>query len=174
MTRFFALISYDGPNRNEFYSDQQLTSHLLSIGWGNENPHEFDTIEELAQMIRRHTNPNETMHNANNGAISLKLFSGLQIGDIVFVRGAAQIVDVVRVIGDAFYNPDPASAHYPGYQTFIPFEQLRPGNQIFYPVSQMPVELHDEFIFVEGRSRVFKEIETQTAIMLLLNIISNL
>jgi len=171
MTKFYSLIAYDGHNRNDFYLERQLSTHRLSIGWGNENPFDFDSIEDLTKMIRRNTDPQETMHNATNGGESLHLFKALVVGDIVLVRGEAQIVDVVRITGIPFYEANLQLLHYPGYQTYAPFEQLRPGNQIIYPVNQMSSGLHDEFIFEEGRSRVFKEVEMQNAITLLLTII---
>lgn len=174
MTRFFALISYDGPNRNEFYFENQLDTHLLSIGWGIENPFDFESVEELTQMISRYAEENETLHNANNGGESMHLFKSLAEGDIVFVRGDAQIVDVVRITGDVFYDPNPERPHYRRYNTFAPFQQLRPGEQIFYPLREMPRQVHDTIIFEDARYRVFKELEKDIAIELLLNIITRI
>ncbi|MBL0280356.1 MAG: hypothetical protein IPQ11_08430 [Bacteroidetes bacterium] len=115
-----------------------------------------------------HNRPDDTEHNARNGARSLELFKRLKPGDIIFVRGDGQLVDIVQVV--QFPEFDTTLDHRQGYYMSVRFEQLRPGSQIFYPVSQMPPDLRQEFVFDEGRSRVFKEIPLAIASQILENV----
>ena len=152
---YFTLISGDEyQHRDAFYQDFQLRDRRLSIGWGYDDPFNYDGEEELFQLIwNEHNRPDDTEHNARNGARSLELFKRLKPGDIIFVRGDGQLVDIVQVV------------QFPEFDT-----TLRPGSQIFYPVSQMPPDLRQEFVFDEGRSRVFKEIPLAIASQILENV----
>ena len=167
---YYTLISGDEyEHRDAFYQDFQLRDRRLSIGWGYDDPYNYDGEEELFQLIwDENSRPVDTEHNARNGARSLELFKKLKPGDIIFVRGDAQIVDIVRVV--QFPEYDTTLEHRLGYYMSVRFEQLSPGNQIFYPVSQMSTDLRQEFVFDEGRSRVFKEIPFATASQILENV----
>ncbi|MBK9557184.1 MAG: hypothetical protein IPO47_15415 [Bacteroidetes bacterium] len=167
---YFTLISGDEyQHRDAFYQDFQLRDRRLSIGWGYDDPFNYDGEEELFQLIwNEHNRPDDTEHNARNGARSLELFKRLKPGDIIFVRGDGQLVDIVQVV--QFPEFDTTLDHRQGYYMSVRFEQLRPGSQIFYPVSQMPPDLRQEFVFDEGRSRVFKEIPLAIASQILENV----
>lgn len=172
---YYALIAVDDNlDKDLFYQDPQLRDNKLSIGWGISDPFDYFNENELFEKIFADNEiPDDTEHNARNGARSLSLFKKLKPGDIIFVRGEASIIDVVEVIGVAEFNRH--LNHHPDgtYNTFIRFRQLTPGHQIILPVSELPEAIRKEFIFTKGRSRAFKEIESQLTISLLLTIIGN-
>jgi hypothetical protein len=172
---YYALIAVDDNlDKDLFYQDPQLRDNKLSIGWGISDPFDYFNENELFEKIFADNEiPDDTEHNARNGARSLNLFKKLKPGDIIFVRGEASIIDVVEVIGVAEFNRH--LNHHPDgtYNTFVRFRQLTPGHQIILPVSELPEPIRKEFIFINGRSRAFKEIEPQLTISLLLSIIGN-
>lgn len=174
MISFYTIISFDHPNeRDAFYETYQLPDRRLSIGWGFDDPRRYETEDALFQMITNGFDVvPDTNHNARNGSRSLHLFKQVLPGDIVFVRGDAQIIDVVRIMGVAEYNPE--LMHHEWYYTYLPFEPLRPGNQIYFPVSEMEEALRKEFVFEKGRPRVFKKLDNDVGVMLLSNIISRM
>jgi hypothetical protein len=173
MRHLYSLFScnvVDG--KREFYYTYQLPQRILSIGWGFSDPFQCHDENSLREMIAQgYDNPPETDHNLNSGVKSLTLFKRLQVDDIVFVRGDAEILDVVVIAGNPYYHPEPLHQR-PDFHTFVPFRRLHSGISLELPVAELTEDVHHEFIFNDGgRYRVMKEISSNVASDILIKVL---
>lgn len=162
--KYYSLICVDDSqgNKDTFYIERQLSRGRVDIGWGFHDPRDIHDFESMLNMIR--SNPDyvtrfPTKHNSNNGARSLLLFIGLKKGDIIFVRGNAKIVDVVKVKNTVGFDIFPED--FEDYHTYVNVQPLGRNVQLIMPVCDIPREhnLYHSLVFGEGRSRVMKQIE---------------
>ncbi len=165
MTNFFTLVSTDiKEQRLSFYTDTQLPDLKLSIGWGRINP-VCKSTAEIKQGILDFYPEREWKGNAENGAKSLTAFIHFNPGDIVFVRGNAEIIDVAIVTGPAYYDK---TGYYPkDYYLKVPFVPLFSNSRTTLRTAEIPDEIYNDVIYEGGRSIVIRELSEETARKLL-------
>ena len=167
MPRYFSFISHDEADERDFhYTNVQLPSKNLSIGWGKINPIN-KSKEEIKHLIETFYPDFRGTVNPDNGAKSLTMFTSLNIGDIVFVRGKAIILDTVIVTGNAFFKTDPDD----GYFLKIPIEPVFENIRMDINTVNIPEEIYNEIIFDGGRTLVMRGIRESSANKLLFNIL---
>ena len=164
MSKFYTIIStHLVDERDSFYYNTQLKDKKLSIGWG-----EFEATglnyDEIKSEIEYHYPAFVGTVNPDSGGKSLPLFLNLSIGDIVFVRGAAKILDIVVITGKAEYD---TIGHYiDDYFLKVPFTPLFDNNNFNIQISELSDHARYEIVFEEGRSTVMKELNESTALEL--------
>lgn len=165
MSKFYTLISTNiAHERDNFYYNTQLKDKKLSIGWG-----EFEatglTYNEIKSKIEFHYPSYIGTVNPDSGGKSLPMFLNLSIGDIVFVRGIAKILDIVVITGKAAYEK---TGHYiDDYFLKVPFTSLFETNKFNIQISKLSEDAHFEVVYEEGRSTAMKELNENTALELL-------
>jgi hypothetical protein len=165
MSSYFTLISHhESQRRHDFYNNIQRPSGMLSIGWGEINPI-GSTEARIARQIGEEYNP--ATLNITNGVASLKSFSNLKLGDIVFIRGNATILDIAIVTGPAGYFYGEGHDGPDDYCTKINFVPLLGNTRFQLQVDQIPQGHHGEFVYDQGRSRTMKEISEDLAVTLM-------
>jgi hypothetical protein len=172
MAKYYTIISTDVVSEREsFYLESQLPEKRLSIGWGRINP-----MNLAQQQIKEHI---ELMYpeflgtvNPDNGARSLELFLNLRPGAIVFVRGTAQIIDVVVITGAAFFD---TTGHYQGdYYLKVPFTPLFSDFRTIIKTADIPPSIYNEVLYDGGRYLAARELTESTARALLKAMVKNL
>lgn len=165
MPRYFALISHHISNgRTAFYNKAQRRRRILSIGWGEVNPI-GSTRGRIKRDIIDHYDP--AALNVSNGVYSLELFSGLMVGDIVFVRGESAIIDVVIVVGSPFYRYGQGHSGPNDYCMKVEFTPLFGKYRFTLPISRIPDKARKVLVFSSGRSRTMKGISEAIALSLI-------
>ncbi len=165
MTNYYAFVSTHIENdRDSFYENIQLKEQKLSIGWGDINPIN-KSQPEIKRSIEEFYPDLEGTVNPDNGAKSLTLFTYLEPGDIVFVRGKAKIIDVVVITGPAYFD---RIGHYPdNYYLKIPFRPLFSDKQSIIKTSDIPPNIYTEVLREGGRTIVIRELSEDIARLLL-------
>lgn len=164
MSKFYTLIStHIVDERDSFYFNMQLKDKKLSIGWG-----EFDatglSYEEIKAEIENHYPSYIGTVNPDSGGKSLPMFLNLSVGDIVFVRGVAKILDIVVITGPAKYE---TIGHYiDDYYLKVPFTPLFTQNDFNIQISKLSEKAHYEVVYEEGRSTAMKELNESTSLEL--------
>lgn len=171
MANFFALVSHhDQNNRDNFYLSQQLVSRTLSIGWGEVNPI-GSTPAKIKQDIIHHYPDVEGTNNPWNGEESLPVFCSLRPGDLVFIRGAAKILDIGIITGPAYYAY--GSGHYDNgynYCTMVPFTPLLDNAQAGILTRNIPDDNYTNILEERGRRLVMRQIQEADARVLMKSI----
>lgn len=137
---------------------------MLSIGWGEVNPI-GSTKSRIKRNIKEEYSP--ATLNVTNGVHSLELFSKLTPGDVIFVRGNASIVDVAVIVDFPVYEYGAGHDGAKDYCLKVKFTPLFGSKRIALPVSRIPGEFRESFVFDDGRSRTMKEVSLPMAIVLL-------
>ncbi|MDP1725533.1 MAG: hypothetical protein Q8M15_02025 [Bacteroidota bacterium] len=154
MTKYFSFISHDeADERDYFYSQIQLPSKLLSIGWGKINPIN-KSKEEIKHLIETFYPDFRGTVNPDNGAKSLSMFTNLNIGDIVFIRGKAKILDSVIITGKPVFD----TILNDGYFLKIPFKPFFENIRMEINTVNIHQDIYNEVIFDGGRTLVLREI----------------
>lgn len=162
MSNFYALFSFHGKEKEKFYLERQLLDKHLSIGWGEINPIGL-TSDQIRKALEKEY-PDKSGHNLSHGVKSLSLFCALKPGEIIFVRGDAEILDIAIVTGEVRYaERDGHSNNHEDYRTMVPFTPLFNDKQSKLLISNIPDELRKDFVHDGGRSLTMKEIPTNIA-----------
>jgi hypothetical protein len=164
MANYYALIAHhDQVNRDNFYLTKQLPRRTLSIGWGKVNP-----IGSLPRKIKddiKHFYPDaEGTNNPWNGEESLPVFCSLNVGDLIFVRGSAKILDIAIITGPAYYRY--GSGHgEDGYDycTMIPFTPLLDNAQSEILTRHIQDSNYTNILEERGRRLVMRKIQENDA-----------
>lgn len=172
MANYYTLVStHIEKERKTFYTDTQLPDLKLSIGWGEVNPL-CKSQAEIKRGIEEFYPEYKSTVNPDNGAKSLTLFIHLGPGDIVFVRGNAEIIDVALITGPAFFD---RTGHYPqNYFLKIPFVPLFSDKYTVIKTADVPDEIYNEVLYDGGRSIVVRKLSQGTARKLLTAIANKL
>jgi hypothetical protein len=172
MANYYVLIStYKKEERDSFYARTQLVDRKLSIGWGDVNPIN-KSKREIKNLIKIFYEDLKGTNNPDNGANSLPLFTNLKPGDIVFLRGNAQIIDVCIITGTVFYDKN---GHYKDdYFLKIPFEPLFSDIQTEIRTIDIPDEIKNEVLNKDGVTMPIRQITEKTARQLLIAMAENL
>lgn len=166
MIKYFSFISHDeADERDSYYSETQLPSKLLSIGWGKINPIN-KSKEEIKLLIETFYPDFRGTVNPDNGAKSLSMFTNLNVGDIVFIRGKAKIIDTVVITGKPFFDTNLNN----GYYLKIPFKPFFESTRMEINTVNIPQDIYNEVIFEGGRTLVLREIVEASAKKLLRSI----
>lgn len=109
MANYFTLVSYHKEGeRKEKYLNVQRNEGLLSISRGLVNPLGKSISEITRELEENYSDEKRIVNNIANYKVcfakSLKLFSSLKPGDIIFVRGEAEIIDIVIVDSLPFFH----------------------------------------------------------------------
>ena len=165
MSKFFTLITtHKVEERDSFYYNVQLKNKELSIGWGDFDPTGL-SYAKTKSKIEYHYPSFKGTTNPDSGAKSLPLFLDLSIGDIVFVRGVAKIIDIVIITGKPIY--DDTRGHYANdYYLKVPFVSLFDKRQFDIHISSLTEESKYEIVYEEGRSTAMKELGENTVLEL--------
>lgn len=164
MANFFSLISFGNLDRDQFYADNQKFENALSIGWGKINPINR-TYEEIEISVKLNYSQLETL-SITNAAKSLHRFKNLELGDIVFVRGEAKILDAVIISSIPYF--DTIGHEIDDYFLKIKFTPLFASINCSLNLNELQDEaVRKEFIFSEGRSVALKNLDEKIAIEIL-------
>jgi len=165
MANYYTLVStHIEKQRKSFYHDIQLPDLKLSIGWGEVNPLS-KSQSEIKRGIEEFYPEYKSTVNPDNGAKSLTLFIHLKPGDIIFVRGNAEIIDVAVITGHTFFD---RAGHYAmDYYLKILFVPLFSDRRTALKTAEIPDEIYNEVIYDGGRSIVVRELSEDTARRLL-------
>ena len=168
MANFYTLVSHhnqDEGKRDDFYKTTQLQKKELSIGWGEVNPFgkKYDKIKSDIELhypyFKGTTNP-------DNGGKSLRLFSDLLPGDIVFVRGNKKIIDVALITGKPFYDYNKGHDGN-DYCTLVSFVPLFEDARLAIPTIDLPNDIYGKILYEGGVKLVMRKIEENVALQLL-------
>lgn len=170
MANFYALFSNEKIDDFGFYLTKQYPKKNLSIGWGKVNPIN-KTAYEVEQLVAQ--NYSQTHGNGKNGAVkSLILFAELKLGDVVFVRGAGKISDIVIINNHPFFDSIGHSEDdYFLKCSFTPLSQ----NYLEIKLSDLDdVDVKNALINDEGKYVAMKSVNEKIALSILKNCIEHL
>lgn len=171
MANFYVLITHhDQQYRDLFYFERQLAQKCLSIGWGEVNPIGSTPTKIKNDIKNAYPNADGT-NNPWNGEESLPVFCSLGPGDLVFVRGNAQILDIAIITGPVYY--DYGKGQFDNgydYCTMVPFVPLLNNVQAGLLTRQIPDANYSNILEERGRRLVMRKIKEIDALALMKSI----
>ncbi|MEI6815354.1 MAG: hypothetical protein WCL14_01995 [Bacteroidota bacterium] len=171
MANYYSYMSSHKENgREKFYKCTLLIKKQLSIGWSKINPIN-KTVAEIENGIEIFYKDSEAVKNIENAKKSLPLFAGLIPGDLVFIRGDAEILDVVIITGIPFFAEQGDLGD--DYCFKVPFTPLFNQQPAFKTNKIKGKEFRKEVLSKEGVNLVMHKIEENFARKLLIKIFQN-